>query len=107
MESITTLLPLAQNDHGLSETAKCNGEGAQCGCRILVALWGGWQNITLFEVLMLPICSLVAKETNAPNMYCTTLIVRVFLFFAITVLFVLLSTLCSLHQIIILMCLKI
>lgn len=61
----------------------------------------------LFEVLMLPIRSLVAKETNAPNMYCTTLIVRVFFFFAITVLFVLLSTLCSLHQIIILMCVKI
>ena len=32
----------------------------------------------LFEVLMLSIRSLVAKETNAPNTYCTTLIMRVF-----------------------------
>lgn len=30
-----------------------------------------------FEILMLPIRSLVAKETNAPNTYHTTLIVRV------------------------------
>lgn len=33
----------------------------------------------LFEVLMLPIRSLVAKETNAPDVYCTTLIVSFFL----------------------------
>lgn len=37
----------------------------------------------LFEVLRLSIWSLVAKETNAPNRYCATPIMRVFFFFAL------------------------
>lgn len=98
-----TWLSLAPTAHCLSQIAKCHGEDAQFSCRILATLWWGWQNRA-----PLSIRSLVAKETNAPNTCYTTLIMRVFFFFFFTimVLFILLSTLCRLHQIIILMCMK-
>lgn len=54
------------------------------------------------EVLMLAIRSLVAKETNAPDVLRDSY-PESFSFFTMTVLFILLSTFCSLHQIIILM----
>lgn len=68
------LAVLAQNDHCLLENVKGNGVVAESW---LLRGEDG-KTSTLFEVLMLPIRSLVAKETNVPKVYSTTLIVTIF-----------------------------